>query len=257
MDRISLNANERSVVGKKVKTLRKQGLVPGHVYGDKVEGENVAVVGTEFLKVFAHAGETGLIDLKIGSEKVRPVLIRDIQYDPVKDNLLNIDFYQVNLREKVTVPVPVVLIGDQPESVHMGEAVVLQTLSEVSVEALPTDLIEKIEVNISNLKNIDDAISVAQLNIDRSKLNILADGEEIVVKLAPAITEEMKKLMEEQAAEQAAAAEAAATAEGVEGEAKVEGEEGAEAAEGEQATEGGEVAKPESLEAEKAPEEAK
>ncbi len=244
MDRIALKAQERIVLGKKVKHLRKQGLVPGHVFGNQVETENVAVNGLEFLKVFHQAGETGLVDLKIGEEKIRPVLIRDIQYDPVTDDVLNIDFYQVNLKEKVAVPVPIVLIGEEPESVHLGETVVLQNLSEVQVEALPTDLVENIEVDITPLKQIDDAITIEQLKYDREKLTILAEPEEVVVKLAPAITEEMKKLMEEQEAE-AAAAQAEA-AEGEAGE-KVEGEEGAEGetAEGEgEATEGEEGEKP-------------
>lgn len=216
MDRLSLKATERTILGKKVKKLRKAGLIPGHVFGNQIDTEHVSVDGREFLKIFHQAGETGLIDLKIGAEKVKPVLIREVQYDPVRHEPLNIDFYQVDLKQKVTVPVPLVLKGEQPESVHMGETVVLQTLAEVQVEALPTDLVENIEVDIAPLKNVDDTITVAQLIYDRSVLNVLAEPEEIVVKLAPAVTEEMKKLLEEQAAEAAAAVEAAQPEEGVE-----------------------------------------
>lgn len=225
MDRLSLHAFERIILGKKVKKLRKDGLLPGHVYGKGVETEHVSVDGKTFLKTFKEAGETSLIDLKIGAEKVRPVLVRGVQYDPVSGKPVHIDFYQVNLTQKVKVPVPLILIGEQPESVHLGETIVLQTLSEIEVEALPTDLVEKIEVNVTLLKNIDDAITVGQLNYDRSKLTIHAPEEEIVVKLAPAVTAEMEKLMEEEAAETAAAATGAA-AEG----------EGAVPAEGEEAT---------------------
>jgi len=111
---------------------------------------------------------------------------------------------------------------------------VLQTLNAVEVEALPTDLVEKIEVDITSLKAIDDAIAVSQLNYDREKLTLHADGEAIVVKLAPAVTAEMEKLMEEQAAETAAAAAETETAEGAptEGEAAAEGAEGVEGVEG-------------------------
>lgn len=206
MQKISLKAEERELLGKKVKSLRKNGFIPAHVYGNG-EGENIAVLGLEFLKVFDVVGETGLIDLKIGEEKIRPVLVRDIQVDPVKDDILHIDFYQVNLKEKVTVPVPLVLkeLEEEIESVKMGEAVVLQTLSEVEVEALPTELIDEIEVDIRSLKNVDDAITVGDLLYDREKLTVLAEPEEVVVKLAPAVTEEMKALMEEQEAEATAA----------------------------------------------------
>lgn len=205
MDRIPLNAQERTILGKKVKHLRKSGLVPAHVFGNQIETEHVAIPLLDFNKVYNQVGETGLIDLKIGEEKIRPVLIKEVQYHAVTDLPLNVSFYQVNLKEKVTVPVPIVLVGDEPELVHMGEAVVLQNLSEVEVEALPTDLVENIEVNIASLKNIDDAILVSQLTYDREKLTVLAEGEEVVVKLAPAVTEEMKALMEEQEAELEAA----------------------------------------------------
>lgn len=228
MDRLSLHADERKILGKKVKALRRDGKLPGHVFGKGVEGENVLVSARDFLKTFHLAGETGLIDLKIGAEKVRPVLIREVQYDPVSDELIHIDFYQVNLTEKVKVPVPLVLIGDQPESVHLGEAIVLQTVNEVEVEALPTDLVEKIEVDITALKNIDDAITIGQLNYDKDKLTLHAPQEEIIVKLAPAVTAEMEKLLEEEAAE---TAEAQAEVEPASAEATA-GEEGASVAEG-------------------------
>lgn len=218
MDKIALRANERELLGKQVKKLRKAGILPGHVFGNKIKTEHVSVKSKDFFSVMAQAGETGLIDLKIGSEKMRPVLIRDVQYDPVSSQPLHIDFYQVNLSEKVTVPVPLVLIGEQPESVHAGEAVVLQVLNEVQVEALPTDLVENIEVDISKLVAVDDAILVRDLIYNRVKLSVLVGEDEVIVKLAPAVTAEMQQLLAEQEAEsQAASAEA--VEEAVEGEA--------------------------------------
>lgn len=224
MDRLSLHAEERKILGKKVKKLRADGQLPAHVFGKGVEGENVLVPVKEFLTTFHQAGETGLIDLKIGKEKVRPVLVREVQHDPVSGKAIHIDFYQVNLSQKVKVSVPLVLVGEQPESVHLGETIVLQTLNEVEVEALPTDLVEKIEVDITSLKAIDDAITVGQLNYDKDKLTLHADAESIVVKLAPAVTAEMEKLLEEEVAEKAAAATEAVEGVPTEGEVPVEGE---------------------------------
>lgn len=228
MERVSLNATERKILGKKVKLLRLEGKLPAHVYGKKLETEHVSVDGKEFLATFKEVGNTGVINLKIGEEKVRPVMIRDVQYNPVSGDLIHIDFYQVNLSVKVKVPVPVVIIGEDPESVKLGEAIVLQTINEIEVEALPNDLIEKIEVDISSLKNIDDALAVSDLKFDREKLAITVADEEVVVKLAPAVSAEMEALLEEQAAETAEAA-AEAVAEEAEGE-KVEGAEGEESA---------------------------
>lgn len=227
MDRIPLKAQEREVLGKKVKKLRDDGFLPAHVFGKGLETEHVTVSTKEFIEVFRKVGETGLIDLRIGAEKVRPVLIREVQHDPIKGEILNIDFYQVNLKEKVKVPVPIILIGEEAESVKMGENVVLQNISEIEVEALPADLIENIEVDITVLKNLDDAITVSQLNFDRDKLTVEVDSEEVVVKLAPAVTEEMKALLEEQEAEAEAALAEQAAEEGTEvkeGEAVAEGE---------------------------------
>ena len=245
MDRLSLKAEERKVLGKKVKNLRKDGILPAHVFGKGVEGEIVSVDQKEFLKVFKVAGETGLIDLKIGTEKIKPVLIREVQYNPVSGDLIHVDFYQVNLLEKVKVSVPIVQIGEAPESVKLGETIVLLDLSEVEVEALPADLPENIEVDITGLKEIDDAITVGQLNYDHEKVTVHVDPEEIVVKLAPAVSAETQALLEEQAAEQAAAAAETEAEAGAEGEVPAEGEVGAEAtagageavAEGEQAKE--------------------
>lgn len=244
MDRIPLKAIERTILGKKVKHLRKEGKLPGHVFGNIETVEHVSVDGHEFMQVFKQAGETGLVDLKVGENKNRPVLIKEVDIDPVSDQILHVGFYQVNLKEKVTVPVPIVLIGEGPESVKMGETVILQTLSEVNVEALPTNLIEHIEVNIESLKEIGDSISVADLNYDREKLTIHAEPEEVVVKLDTAVTDEMKALLEEQEAETAAAALAVEGAEGeaIEGE-KAEGEAGEpSSAEAMDSKEGGEKA---------------
>lgn len=221
MDKITLKAEERTILGKKVSRLRRDGILPGHVYGNKVATEHVSVRAIDFKKVYDQAGETGLVELRIGAEKVRPVLIRDVQTDPVRDEVYNIDFYQVDLKVKVEVPVPLILIGEQPELVHTGEAVVIQPMTEVQVEALPMDLPEKIEVDITSLKQIDDAILVSQLPVPAG-VTILAEPDAVVAKLDTAITAEMEKLMEEQAAEAAAVAEAT-----TEGEAPAEGEEGA------------------------------
>lgn len=216
MDKIVLKAQERTILGKKVKNLRKDGIIPGHVFGNSDKVQHIQVSAKDFLPILHQAGETGLIDLRIGEEKSRPVLIRETDLDPRSGGLTHIGFYQVNLKEKVQVPVPIVLIGEEPESVKMGEHVVLQNLSEVQVEALPTDLVEHIEVNIEVLKNVDDAVTVDQLNYNRDLITVLAEPEEVVVKLAPAVTEEMKELLEEQAAEVEAATEEAAAAEGAE-----------------------------------------
>ncbi len=214
---VPLQATERLILGKKVKSLRATGIIPAHVFGKKLATEHVSVKATDFLKVYQNVGETGLVDLKIGAASTRPVLIRNLQVHPLLGTPIHIDFYQVDLKVKVTVPVPIILEGDQPELVHTGEAVVVQPLSEVEVEALPTDLPEHLVVNISTLKAIDDAIHVSAINVP-SGVTILAEPEAVVVKLDNAVTSEMKKLMEEAAAATEAAQEAVEVEQAVVGE---------------------------------------
>ena len=108
-----LKAEKRKVEGRKVKTLRREGILPANVYGKDVKSLSIQVSLKEFSKVFKEAGETGLVEIEIGKEK-RPVLVNNIQYDPVTDLPLHVDFHQVDLKKKTTASVPIEFVGDAP-----------------------------------------------------------------------------------------------------------------------------------------------
>jgi large subunit ribosomal protein L25 len=223
MEQTPLIAASRTLLGRKVKTLRKEGIIPAHIFGHKIKTSHIQVKGMDFAKVFEKVGETGIISLEIGGEK-KPVLVRNTQVHAVSDDLLHIDFYQVNLTEKVTVNVPLEIISEAP-AVEKKIGLLLTPVSEVEIEALPADLPESIEVDISHFVNIDDEIKVKDLKVDRSKVTILTDEEIVVAQIGELVTKEMEALEAEVEAEQAeaeAAAEApaeGAAAEGAEGEA--------------------------------------
>jgi large subunit ribosomal protein L25 len=183
-----LKAEIRTVTGKKVKTLRKQGILPATIYGHEMEPVSVQVVDKEMEMIFAHTGESGLVDLLIG-EKSYPILFRNPQYHPVEGNLIHIDCYKVNLKEKIVTTVPIEFVG---ESFAVKEGKVLvEVTNEVEVEALPTDLPEKIEVDLSKLENIDSVITIADLIVDRSKVEIKNAADQVVVKVEePKVEEE-------------------------------------------------------------------
>lgn len=189
MDRAKLTAKKREVLGRRVKTLRREGLIPANVYGKGITSMAVELPVKEFNAVFEKSGETGLIDLVVDSAS-HPVLITNVQTHPVTDLPLHADFRQVDLKEKITAPVPVELIGESPAE-KSGIGILVQQLNEVEVEALPTDLPEKIEVDISKLENVDDSILVGALNVDRSKVEIKAEPEQVVVKIEPPAAEEV------------------------------------------------------------------
>ncbi|MBI5452308.1 50S ribosomal protein L25 [Candidatus Gottesmanbacteria bacterium] len=216
MEKHSLKAGKRTIAGRKVKNLRKSGILPANIYGKKVKSQAVQVAEKEFTSVFVKAGETGLVELLVDGEK-HHVLIHSVQYHPVSGSPCHVDFLQVDLKEKVTAKVPVVLVGEAP-AVKEKTGVLLTLVSEIEVEALPADLPEKLEVDISNLSAIDQSIKVEQLKVS-DKVKVLADLNIEIVKVAPLVSKEAEKMAAEEAAAAAVAAaatEAAATPEGVE-----------------------------------------
>lgn len=192
MDKQTLNAEVRKVAGRKVKTLRAQGWLPANVYGKKIKSAAVQVNLKEFAKVFAQAGETGLVNLVIknGKTQEKAVLISNVQLNPVSDVLIHADFRQVDLTEKITAEVPVEIIGESPaEKQNLGT--VVQYLDEVEVEALPTDLPEKFVIDASKLVEVDQAVIAKDLSFDKKKVGLKIDPEEIVVKVEPPQKEEV------------------------------------------------------------------
>lgn len=216
-----LNAQKRTVTGRKVKKLRRDGMLPANIYGKKVESVSVQVSLQDFNEVYSEVGETGLVNLKLNGE-TRPTLIHHVQLDPVTDLPLHTDFLQVDLHEKVRATVPIEFTGESPLE-KSGEGIVVPQMREIEVEALPMDLPEKIVVDISGLGAVGDGVKVADLNVDRSKVTLKEeDPERIVVNVEEPAKEEVVEAPP--APEGEVPAEGEAPAEGVEGEAPAEGE---------------------------------
>lgn len=183
MTKITLKADKREIFGRKVRTLRSKGLIPANIFGKNITSEAIVVNASEFEQVFKNAGETQIIDLS-----GKPVLVSDISYDPVTEAYLHIDFRQVDLKEKIEAKVPVETEGESPaEKQNLGT--VVQQIDELEVEALPTDLPEKIMVDISGLSEVDQAIYVKDLKV-AGDVTVLTDAESIVVKVEPPQKEE-------------------------------------------------------------------
>jgi len=188
MKTYKLKAEKRTVTGRKVKNLRKEGVLPANIYGKKVKSQAVKVKSDEFEKVLKEAGETSIVELMVGKVK-KPVLIQNVQMDPVEDIPLHVDFHQVDLKEKVTADVPIEVVGEAPAE-KQGLGTLVQYIDEVEVEALPTELPEKFEVDTTGLKEVDAAILVKDLKYDKSKVKIELDKEETIAKIEPLRKEE-------------------------------------------------------------------
>jgi len=206
-DKLELTAEKRLTLGRKVKSLRREGLLPANLYGKKVKSTAVQVDLKSFLNTFKESGETGLINLTIkGEKKTRPVLIHHVQFPPVSEQPIHADFYQVDLKVKVTTEVPIELIGESP-AVKEKLGILIQPLTEVEVEALPADLPDKLELDISDLKKVDGAVTVADLKMSAG-VKVLTLKEEVLAKIEPlAKEEEIAPPVEEKVAEEAEAVE--------------------------------------------------
>ncbi len=215
MKKHTLSATPRDLVGHKVKKLRVQGLVPATIYGKKIKSVSIAVKLEDFNKTYKEAGESGLIELILDKE-THPVLIHNLQVDPIRGNPLHVEFYQVDLKEKVHTKVPLEFSGE-PLAVANKIGVLLTITDEVEVEALPTDLPERFILDVSTLAEIDAELKVANLKA-ASGVTIITDRDITLVKIGALISKEAEKQAAEEAAAaaatEAAKAEAPATAEG-------------------------------------------
>jgi len=152
------------------------------VYGHNVDSVTVIVDGREFVKAFQKVGRNQLLDLQLGDEPVRKALIREVQRSPRHGDLLHVDFYQVNLTEKIESEVPIEIEGEV-EIVSKGEADLQRGLHVLKVECLPTDLPPVMTVDVSGLKEVDDEIRVKDLTVPPG-CEVLDDPDDLVVKVA-------------------------------------------------------------------------
>ena len=199
-----LTAEERKVLGKKVKQLRREGILPANVYGKGLSSQAVQVKLTDFQVVFKEAGATGLVDLKLGDKK-RPVMIKNLQMDYSTNLPLHADFYQVNLKEKVKAQVPIELVGEAA-AVKDKIGILLQVTSEVEVEALPDRIPEHIEASVEALGEIGAGIIVGDLKTEEG-VEILTDAGVIIARITEPAKEEPVETTEQEASGSEAGAE--------------------------------------------------
>ena len=207
--KVELNVSPRPVLGKKVKRLRREGIIPANVYGRALDSVAIQVARDDLVRVIRTAGRNEIIYVRLDGEEPRPTFVRQIQRNPVTDAILHVDFYQISLAEKVRIEVPVALVGTAPaEQTHGGT--LLHSLDSITVEGLPTDIPSVIEVEVSGLEEIDASIHVGELSVS-DQVTVLSDPEVVVAKIAPPhVEKEVEEEVEEEVVEGEEAAEEAA-----------------------------------------------
>ncbi|MDP3900769.1 MAG: 50S ribosomal protein L25 [bacterium] len=213
---IGITAEKRAAEAK-AGVLRKRGITPGVVYGPSREVQSLSVVSKELDHLYREAGESSLISLEIDGAST-PVLIRDIQKDPVLGSILHVDFYQPPLDKKIRINVQLVFEGEAPGVKEFG-GTLLRTMHEVEVEALPQDLPHEILCSLEGLKTFEDRLLVGSIVVPQG-VEILAEPDEVIAQVVPA---------EDVEADLAASVEEAAVPEEVKEEKKEEEKEGEEA----------------------------
>ena len=195
---LTIDAKIRELKGRKTEELRREGMIPAVLYGPGIENKDLTVTGKEFANLFRQAGKSSLVGLRVENEaKNFMVLINDLSVDPVSGKTIHIDFYQPDLKKEIEADVPLVFVGESPAVKDLG-GTLIKNFDEIAVKALPADLPREIKVDISVLKNFDDAIAVKDLTV-AGKVELLKNPEEIVALAAEAqkIDEELEKPIEE------------------------------------------------------------
>jgi large subunit ribosomal protein L25 len=216
MKQQELEVFKRDVTGKKVRFLRRQGIVPANIYGHGIESTPINVDTRSLKHLLAHTGKTDLISLKVDDSKepIR-VLMREIQRNPLTDEPLHVDFYKVSMTEKIKADVPLVFVGEAPVLKKVKNSSILHLLDALEIEALPDDLPHSFEVDVSSLEELDHTIHVKDIALGPG-ITLLSDPEQMVVKVAEARkeVEVVPEVVEAELAEEAAVeAEAEAGAE--------------------------------------------
>lgn len=191
MKKQQLKAKKREIFGKKLKGMRRQGIMPGVIFGSKFNSLAIQFDLTEFRTVYKDVGETNILELLLESDETYPVLIKKVQLHPLSDLPLHADFYKVDLTQKVSVNIPLVFIGE-PEIIKSGEGVLLELMHEVVVECLPTQIPSSFEIDVSILKALGDSFSVFDLKVPEG-VEVKLEQTELICK----ITEPMKEEVEE------------------------------------------------------------
>ena len=189
MSNYSLSATKRTAMGRKVRALRKTGVVPANIFGKKIASLAIQVEAKALKEVPKQAGETNLINLKVDGGKNHPVLVAGYAHDSVTGELQHVDFHEVDLNVKTTAMVPLHTVGES-EGVKAGNVLVLQK-NELEVEALPADLPNAIEVDITALTEVGSTIHAKDLKLDRTKVTLLVEDDEVIATIQEPAKEEV------------------------------------------------------------------
>ena len=179
---ISLSLEPRTLLGKKVRRLRREGIIPVHFYGKGIESQSLQCESRTLIRVLAQAGMNTPISVSVeGQDGQQLAFVREIQWDPVRGELVHVDFLHVDVSQEVTASVPITTTGQSPAERLVNGTVVLH-LREVEIRALPLDMPSEFVANLSAIEQPDDVIRLRDLNLP-TNVTIITDLEATVARL--------------------------------------------------------------------------
>jgi len=182
MESIELETTRREMLGKEVRSLRRQGIMPVHLFGHGIESLSLQCDATSLQQTLSRAGQTRLIDLKIhGEKRPRPVVVRGVHREPVRGGLLHVDFFQVSMKERVKIDVPLILVGEAP-ILKSRENMIVQELNTLAVECLPASIPGSLELDISSLSQPEQVLRVKDIEVNED-VTVQDDVEHVVVRV--------------------------------------------------------------------------
>jgi large subunit ribosomal protein L25 len=182
---LELTLDAREAQGKANKRLRREGIVPGVVYGKGEGSTNVQVDAKTFETLYRAAGKTSVVKFRLpGASRSTSGFIKSVQRHPLSGSAIHVDYYLVNLNVEMEVDVPLVFTGEAPAVEETG-GTLLHNLSAIHVKALPNDIPHEVTVDVSVLKSLDVAIHVKDLSLNRDLVQVMTDGETLVATVVP------------------------------------------------------------------------
>ncbi|MBM3942135.1 MAG: 50S ribosomal protein L25 [SAR202 cluster bacterium] len=179
---VQLELEPRETLGKKVRRLRRTGVVPVHLYGAGLESRALQCEARTLIRVLARAGGNTPVTLRVhGEQKEQLAFVREVQWHPVKGELLHVDFLAVQADRPVSAQVPVVLRGESPGAIQVSGMVVLQ-LRELDLEALPLEIPHQVEVDLRRLTDPSGTIKAGEIALP-ARVTLLNDADEVVVRI--------------------------------------------------------------------------
>jgi large subunit ribosomal protein L25 len=191
MEEIVLAMELRTVVGKQVKALRRDGQVPAVLYSSRGDPVILQANNRELMRVLMRAGGSRLIKLNIAGTKEGPMaLVREVQREPIKGTVLHVDFFGVSMTEAIKVEIPIRYDGVSP-AVTRGEGVLIHAMDTIEIECLPGDLIDAVAIDVSTLEKVGDVIRVSELKVPAA-VKLLADSEATIARVSHLAGEEVE-----------------------------------------------------------------